>query len=178
MDCKGALKKNNYDIEKSVDYLREKGKAEAAKKADRDADEGIVYSYIHPGNKIGVLVEVNCETDFVAKTDDFKNLVKEIAMQIAAADPRWVSREEVSQEDIEREKNVITKQLKEQNKPVNIIEKIIEGKLGKFYSQRCLLEQPYIREEKKTVKDIIQDSISKLGENIQVSRFCRFEIGK
>lgn len=178
MDCKKALQENDFDIDKAVDYLRQKGKAKAAKKALREAKEGIVYSYIHPGDKIGVLVEVNCETDFVARTEDFKALVKEIAMQIAAADPMWLKREDVPVDDLEREKNIIRKQLQEQGKPENIIDKILVGKLNKFYSENCLIEQSYIRDEKKVVKEIIEGAVAKLGENIQVSRFVRFEVGK
>ena len=175
MDCKEALKKSD-DIDKAVDYLREKGKANAAKKSLREASEGVVYSYIHPGDKIGVLVEVNCETDFVARTDEFKNLVKEIAMQIAAISPLYVKRENVADEDIEREKNIITTQLKEQGKPENIYDKIITGKLNKFYSEVCLMEQNYIRDDKKTIKDLIEEAVAKLGENIQIARFVRYEI--
>ncbi len=178
MDCKEALSKNDDNIDKAVDYLREKGKAKAVKKAFREVKEGVVYSYIHPGDRLGVLLEMNCETDFVARTSDFKGLVKEIAMQIAAADPRWLMRQDVTQDDLEREKGVIEKQLVEQGKPENIIDKIVEGKLSKFYSDNCLIEQAYIRDDKKSVKDVIDDTIAKLGENIQVARFVRFEVGR
>lgn len=178
MDCKEALQKNNSDIEKAVDYLRQKGKAAAAKKASRDASEGIVYSYIHPGDRIGVLVEVNCETDFVARTDEFKALVKEIAMQIAAADPRWIKREEVKEEDLAREREIIIKQMEEQGKPQNVIEKAVEGKLSKFYSQYCLMEQAYIRDDKKSIKSIVDEAVGKTGENIQIARFARYELGR
>jgi len=178
MDCKKALQESDNDIDKAVDYLRQQGKSKAAKRAARDASEGVVYSYIHPGDKIGVLVEINCETDFVARTDDFKGLVKEVAMQIAAADPRWLSRDEVTDDDLEREKSVIKTQLEDEGKPENIIDKIIEGKLGKFYSENCLIDQPYIRDDKKSVSDLVQDTIAKVGENIQISRFVRYEVGK
>jgi len=178
MDCKNALKENDNDIEKAVDFLREKGKIKAAKKAGREAKEGIIYSYIHPGDKLGVMVELNCETDFVARTDEFKNLAKEIAMQIAAADPICIRREDVSEEIIEKEKDIIRKQLIEQGKPENIIDKIMEGKLSKFYSERCLVEQVYIRDDQKKVQDIIDNAVSKIGENIKVSRFVRLVVGE
>jgi elongation factor Ts len=176
MDCKTALKKNDFDLDKAIDYLREKGKAEAAKRSDRDAREGIVYSYIHPGSKVGTLLELNCETDFVARTDEFEELAKEISMHIAALDPRWLSEEEVSREDMDREKDIIINQLKEQGKPENIITKIVEGKMNKFYSQNCLLKQPYIRDDKKTIEEIVHEVIAKIGENIQIGRFARFSI--
>lgn len=176
MDCKTALEENDYDLDKAVDYLREKGKAEAAKRSAREAREGIVYSYIHPGAKIGTLLELNCETDFVARTDEFKELAKEISMHIAALDPRWISEEDVSREDMGREKEIIKNQLKDQGKPDNIIEKIVAGKMSKFYSQNCLLKQPYIRDDKKTVEEVIHEAVAKIGENIQVSRFARFSI--
>jgi elongation factor Ts len=178
MDCKKALQESDDDIEKAVDYLRQKGKARAAKRASREVSEGVVFSYIHPGDKIGVLLEVNCETDFVARTDDFRTLVKEVAMQIAAADPRWLSRDEVNESDLEREKNVIKTQLEGEGKPAEMIDKIIEGKLGKFYSENCLTEQSYIRDDKKSIKELVEDSVAKLGENIQISRFARYEVGK
>ncbi|MFH1415142.1 MAG: translation elongation factor Ts [Elusimicrobiota bacterium] len=178
MDCKTALKESEGNIDKAVDYLRQKGKAKAAKKASRQANEGVVFSYIHPGDKIGVLLEMNCETDFVARTDDFKSLVKEVAMQIAAADPRWLKREEVGEDDLDREKNIIKTQLEEQGKPTDMINKIVEGKIGKFYSENCLIEQAYIRDDKRTIKELIDDTVAKLGENIQVSRFVRYEVGK
>ncbi|MFW6134912.1 MAG: translation elongation factor Ts [Elusimicrobiota bacterium] len=178
MDCKQALQESEFNIDTAIDYLREKGKAEAAKKSAREAKEGIVYSYIHPGNKLGVLVEVNCETDFVARNDEFGDLVKEIAMQIAASDPKWITREDVDEDEIEREKQIIKKQLTEQGKPEHIMDKIIEGKLNKFYSQNCLVEQPYIRDDKKSVDDLIKDAVAKIGENIVISRFARFKVGE
>ena len=178
MDCKRALQENNYDIDAAIDHLREKGKARAAKKAGREAKEGLVYSYIHPGERLGVLLEINCETDFVARTEEFQNLVSETAMQIAATDPRWIKPDDVAQDDIDREKEIFRKQLEEEGKAGEIVEKIITGKMKKFYSENCLLEQPYIRDDKKAVKDLVQEVIAKLGENIQISRFCRFEIGK
>jgi elongation factor Ts len=177
MDCKKALQESSGDLDKAVDYLREKGKAKAAKKASRGAGEGIIYSYIHAGDKLGVLVELNCETDFVARTDEFRTLAKEIAMQVAAADPKCVRREDVSGDVLEREKEIIRKQLLEEGKPEKIIDKIVDGKLNKFYQENCLLEQAYIRDDKKNVKEVIEEGVAKLGENIQVSRFCRLQVG-
>ena len=177
MDCKKALQENNSDISKAVDYLREKGKAIAAKKSARIAKEGIIYSYIHPGDKIGVLLEINCETDFVARTDEFRNMTKEIAMQVAAVDPSWVKREDITKEALDREKSIIRKQLEEMGKPANMVDKILEGKLEKFYADNCLIEQPYIRDDKKKIKDLIEETVAKLGENVQVARFIRYEVG-
>jgi elongation factor Ts len=178
MDCKKALQENDFDIDKAIDFLRQKGKAKAAKRAAKAAKEGIIFSYIHPGDKIGVLLEVNCETDFVAKTEDFKTLAKEVAMHIAATDPRWLKREEVAEDALEREKDVIKKQLAEQGKPAEMIDKIVAGKLGKFYSENCLLEQAYIRDDQKTINEIVEEVIAKLGENIQIGKFARFKVGQ
>lgn len=178
MDCKKALTETGGDFEKAIDLLRQKGLASAAKKASRRAAEGLVASYIHM-DKIGVLVEVNCETDFVAKTDIFRELVKDIAMQIAASAPQYVSREDVPQEVIEREKAIYRASITD-NKPAHVIEKIVEGKLEKFYADTCLLEQVFIKdpEQKKKIKDIITDAIARLGENIVVRRFARFQVGE
>ncbi|MCX7792893.1 MAG: translation elongation factor Ts [Thermodesulfovibrionales bacterium] len=178
MDCKKALAEAGGDFEKAVDILRQKGLASAAKKSSRKAAEGIVGAYIHM-DKIGVLVEVNCETDFVAKTDIFRELVKDIAMQIAASAPQYVSREDVPQEVIEREKAIYRASI-DGNKPSQVIEKIIEGKLEKFYADTCLLEQIFIKdpEGKKKVKDLITEAIARLGENIVVRRFARFQVGE
>ena len=180
MDCKKALIECGDDIEKAVTYLREKGIATAVKKADRAANQGLVGSYIHLGGKLGVLIEVNCETDFVARTDEFQNFVKELAMQIAAANPLYVKREEVPGEVLEKEKEIYKAQLKEEKKPENVMEKIIVGKLEKFYAQVCLLDQPYVRDAtgKEKVKDLITATISKTGENIVVRRFSRFRVGE
>jgi elongation factor Ts len=177
MDCKRALTESSGDMEKAIDYLRQKGLASAAKKASRSATEGLIGSYIHM-DKLGVMVEINCETDFVARTDDFRELVKDIAMHIAAANPPYISREDVSVETVEREKEIYKAQVT--NKPPQVVEKIIEGKLDKFYSDMCLLEQVFIKdpEGKKKVKDIITDKIAKLGENIVVRRFARFQLGE
>ena len=177
MDCKRALTESAGDIEKAIDYLRQKGLASAAKKASRSATEGLIGSYIHM-DKLGVMVEINCETDFVARTDDFRGLVKDIAMHIAAANPPYISREDVSAETIEREKEIYRAQVT--NKPPQVVEKILEGKLDKFFSDMCLLEQVFIKdpEGKKKVKDLITEKIAKLGENIVVRRFARFQLGE
>jgi elongation factor Ts len=178
MDCKKALNETNGDMEKAIDFLREKGLAAAAKKASRVAAEGLVESYIHGGGRIGVLVEVNCETDFVAKTDDFKALVKDIAMQIAAANPLYVRREEVPAEMIEHEREVLKVQSLNEGKPANIVEKMINGRIDKFYKEICLLEQSFIKDPDKTINQLITEKISKIGENISVRRFTRYQLGE
>lgn len=180
MDCKRALEATGGDMEKAVDYLREKGLAAAAKKAGRLAAEGLVDAYIHPGGRVGVLVEVNCETDFVAKTDAFKKLVHDIAMHIAAMRPEYVRREDVPAEVVEREKSVLMAAAKAEapNRPDHVVEKIVTGRLNKFYEQVCLLDQPFVREPGKTVGQLIQEHIATLGENIQVRRFVRYERGE
>ncbi|MGI5921721.1 MAG: translation elongation factor Ts [Syntrophomonadaceae bacterium] len=178
MDCKNALVSTNGDMEKAIDELRTKGLAKAAKKAGRVASEGIVISYIHGGGRIGVLVEVNCETDFVAKTDQFKELAHNIAMQVAAASPEYVVREEVPEADINREKEVLRAQAIEEGKPEKVIDKMVEGRLEKFFKERCLMEQPYIKDPDKTVKDLLHETIAKIGENITIRRFARFEVGE
>lgn len=176
MECKNALKESNGDIEKAVEILRKKGVAKAAKKADRAANQGIVESYIHMGSKIGVLVEVNCETDFVARNADFKKLTKELAMQVAASNPLYVTREDVPEESIEKEKEIYRSQIT--GKPANVTEKIVEGKLEKFFSDVCLLDQPYIKDPNLRIKDLVTQLIATIGENIQVKRFARFEVGE
>lgn len=178
MDCKKALAENGGDVEKAIKSLREQGIATAAKKASRETREGLVYSYIHPGDKLGVLVEINCETDFVARNDDFRTFAKNIAMQIAAADPRVISREELSQAVIDAEKEIYRNQARLEGKPEKIMDKIIEGKIEKFYSEACLLEQPFIKDNDRTVADIVTDIISRIGENIKVRRFVRFRLGE
>ncbi|MDR3355194.1 MAG: translation elongation factor Ts [Synergistaceae bacterium] len=175
MDCKNALAECS-DIEKAVDFLREKGLAKAAKKAGRSASQGLVFSYIHTNGKIGVLLELNCETDFVAKTDEFKTLGHELCMQIAAANPQYIKAEDVPPEDLEREKEIYRKQAQEEGKPANILEKIAEGRLAAFYQDNCLLEQGYIRDPKVKIKDLIVADIAKMGENIVVRRMARFAI--
>jgi elongation factor Ts len=180
MDCKAALVESKGELEKAIQYLREKGIASAVKKAERAATQGLVASYIHAGGKLGVLIEVNCETDFVARTEDFQALVKEISMQVAAANPLYVKREDVPIEVIDKEKEIYKVQLKEEGKPEKVWDKILEGKLEKFFSQVCLLDQPYIRDTsgKEKVKGILTAAIAKTGENIVVRRFSRFRVGE
>lgn len=180
MDCRNALKESSNDIDKACQWLREKGIASAVKKAGRTANQGLVYSYIHGNGTLGVLVEVNCETDFVAKTEDFKSLVKEIAMQAAAVSPTYVSKEQVPASIIEAEKEIYKAQLKEEGKPERVWDKIIEGKIEKFYSQVCLYDQIYMRDMsgKETIKDLVTKAISKIGENIVIRRFARFKLGE
>jgi elongation factor Ts len=178
MDCKEALKECNGDMEKASDYLRKKGLATAQKRAGRVASDGTIQSYIHMGGKIGVLVEVNCETDFVAKTDGFQEFVKNIAMHIAAASPLGVVPEDITQEMIDREKEIYKAQALEMGKPENMLDKIIEGKMSKFYKENCLMDQPYVRDTSKTITDILNEMIGKTGEKITINRFARFQIGR
>jgi elongation factor Ts len=178
MDCKKALSETGGSLDKAVDYLRQKGLAAAAKRADRIAADGAVGAYVHPGGKIGVLVEINCETDFVARTTEFQALLKDIAMQIAAANPRFVRREEVSPEESEKEKTIYRQQALESGKPEKVVEKIVEGKMDRFYSEVCLLEQPFIKEPERKVADIVNDAAARLRENIQVRRFARYNLGE
>jgi elongation factor Ts len=178
MECKKALEEANGDADKAIEILRKKGYARAKDKAGRAACEGVVGSYIHTNAKIGVLVEVNCETDFVARDEEFKELVKNIAMHIAASAPLYVGPEDVPEDIVEKEKDIIREQLKDSKKPAEIIEKIIQGKLGKFYEEVCLLEQPYIKDDKIKVKDLVVQFIAKFKENTKVARFVRYQIGK
>ena len=178
MDCKKALQETGGDQEKAVDYLRKKGLAAASKKAGRAATEGAVGSYIHAGGKIGVLVEVNCETDFVAKNETFQAFVKDIAMHIAAAAPQYVRREEVEASVLEREKDIYRAKARETGKPENIIEKIIEGQINKFYADICLLEQPFVKDPDKSVQTILNETIATIGENMSIRRFARFVLGE
>lgn len=178
VNCKKALAEHGGDIEKAIDFLREKGLAAAAKKAGRAAQQGVIGSYIHGGGKIGVLVEVNCETDFVARTEEFQRLVKDVAMQVAAANPRCVRREEISDAELERERTVYRVQAEESGKPAKVIEKIVAGKVEKFYGENCLLEQAFIRDPGKTVQDVVNEAVGRTGENIVVNRFSRFQIGE
>ena len=178
MDCKKALTEASGDLEKAIDILRKTGMAKARKKSGRSAKEGIILPYIHPGAKLGVLLEINCETDFVANTDDFKNLSKDIAMHIAASAPMSVSREEIPQETLEREKEIYADQARQSGKPEDIIEKMTEGRLNKFYQENVLLEQTFVKDPDKTVEDLIAETVAKLGENILISRFSRFQIGE
>ncbi|HEX2364267.1 MAG TPA: translation elongation factor Ts [Bradyrhizobium sp.] len=178
MECKAALVEANGDIEEATTILRKRGLAQAAKKTGRSASEGLIGHYIHMGGKIGVLVEVNCESDFVARTADFQTLVKEIAMHIAAASPQFVSREEVPADVLEREKSIYRAQIEGSGKPAPVIDKIVEGKLNSFYEQAVLLDQPSIRDPKTTIGQMVTAAIAKLGENIVVSRFVRFRVGE
>ena len=178
MDCKKALTEASGDLEKAIDILRKTGMAKAKKKSGRSAKEGIIYPYIHPGAKLGVLVEINCETDFVANTDDFKNLSKDIAMHIAASAPISVTREEIPQRTLEREKEIYADQARQSGKPEDIIEKMTEGRLNKFYQENVLLEQTFVKDPDKTVADLITETVAKLGENILISMFSRFQLGE
>ena len=177
LDCKNVLNQTNGDMDAAIKILREKGLASAAKKADRTASDGRIEVYAHPGNKIVAIVEVNCETDFVAKTDDFKKLAYDLALHIAAARPSYVNREDVPAEELEREREILRQQNAESGKPANIIEKIVEGRIEKFYSEVALLEQDFVKDPSVKIKDLIKESIAKLGENIVVRRFTRYEIG-
>jgi elongation factor Ts len=178
MDCKKALSETGGNFEKAVDYLRQKGLATAAKRAGRIAAEGRVGSYVHAGGKIGVIVEVNCETDFVAKTDDFQSFAKDVAMHIAASSPLYIQRENVPPEVLEREREIYRAQAREAGKPEKIMEKIVEGKLEKFYSEVCLLEQPFIKDPDLTVQDLLNGLIGKLGEKVEIRRFSRIQVGE
>ena len=178
MDCKRALQDAKGDMVKALDYLREQGIAKASKKSGRTTSEGLIYSYIHPGEKLGVLLEINCETDFVARTDDFRALSKDIAMQVAASNPLFLIRENVPVEMLNKEKDIYKAQVLKEGKPEKFMEKIIQGKLEKFYQEVCLMEQPFIKDEDKTVKQRIDETIAKLGENITIKRFVRFRLGE
>lgn len=178
MDCKKALSATDGDLEKAIDFLREKGLAAATKKAGRVAAEGLVEAYIHGGGRIGVLVEVNCETDFVAKTDAFKELVKDIAMHIAATNPSYLKREEVPTAELEHEQAVLAEQARNEGKPEKIIEKMVAGRIEKYYKEVCLMEQPFVKDPDKTISDLITESIAKIGENISIRRFTRYQLGE
>jgi elongation factor Ts len=180
MDCKAALEAAAGDLQAAIEHLRKKGLADAAKKAHREARDGVIASYIHAGSKIGVLVEINCETDFVARTDDFQQLVKDVAMQVAAASPMYVSREQVPGDIVEKEREIYRQQMADQKKPPQVIDKIIEGKLEKYYTESCLLEQPFIKDSsgKTKVRDLVDQATAKLGERVVVKRFSRFQVGE
>ena len=178
MDCKAALTESDGNIEAAIDFLRKKGIATAKKRAGRAVSEGTIQSYIHMGGKIGVMVEVNCETDFVAKNDDFRDFAKNIAMHIAATNPVGITPEDVPEDIIEREKDIYRAQALETGKPENILDKIAEGKLLKYFKENCLLQQPYVRDPDMTVEDLLNENIGKIGENITIRRFCRFQIGE
>ena len=177
LDCKKALVACDGDIDKAIDALREKGLAKAVSKASREASDGMVFTYIHAGGQLGVLVQLNCETDFVAKTDDFQGLGREIAIQVAATDPAFIRPEDVPADIVEHEKALYRVQLEAEKKPEQVWDKIIEGKLGAYYKENCLMQQPYIRDESKTIEELIKAIIAKTGENIVVARFARFKIG-
>lgn len=178
MDCKKALTETGGDFDKAINYLREKGIAKAASKAGRSTKEGVIASYIHPGDKLGVLVELNCETDFVARTTEFRTLAKDICMQIAATNPLAVSREGIEPKVIEEEMAIYRQQALNEGKPEKILDKIVAGKLDKYYAEVCLMEQPFVKDGEKTITDIINDAIAKIGENISVKRFVRFRLGE
>lgn len=178
MDCKAALTESGGDLEKAVEWLRKKGAASAQKKVGRDTNEGVIEAYIHPGSRLGVLIEVNCETDFVAKTEDFKTLARDLAMQVAAASPRVVKREDMPQELIEKEMEIYRTQAANENKPAAVQDRIAQGKLDKFYQEAVLLEQNFIKDPTRTVTQVITEVIAKLGENITVRRFVRFHLGE
>ena len=178
MDCKEALKHTNGDIEKAVDFLRERGLAKMAKRMGRVASEGSIASYIHTGGKVGAMVEINCETDFVAKTDQFQNFVKDVAMQITASNPLYVKREDIPQEHLDREKAIYRNQALESGKPEKIVDKIAEGKLEKFYQEVCLVEQSFIKNPDLTIKDLLEELLVKTGEKIVINRFVRFQLGE
>jgi len=178
MDCKQALAESKGDLEKAVEYLRKKGIAKAEKKASREAKDGLIEMYLHPGSKLGVMVEINCETDFVAKTDDFKRFSRDIAMQIAASNPLVVNRQDLSQEIIDKEMSIYKAQVMNQKKPEAIAEKIAQGKMDKFYQEVCLMEQSFVKDPNKTINDLTKELIGKLGENILIRRFVRFQLGE
>jgi len=178
MDCKSALAEAAGDVEKAIDLLRKKGLAAAAKRSGRVAADGLVTSYIHAGGKLGVLVEVNCETDFVGRTEEFQELVKDVAMHVAAAEPRYVRREEVPAEVLERERAIYREQAAATGKPANVLERIVEGKLDKFFAEACLLEQPFVKNPDLTIGQLVQEKVARIGENIQIRRFARFKLGE
>lgn len=178
MECKQALKETGGDIEEAVTFLRKKGLAKADKKADRETGDGAIGSYIHPGSKIGVLAQVHCETDFVANTPEFQQLVKDICMHVAASKPRFVSRDDVTQEVLDKEREIYAAQARDSGKPEKIIDKIVAGKMDKYYAENCLLEQPFVKDTDLTIQELIKQKIAVLGENITVGIFSRFEIGK
>jgi elongation factor Ts len=178
VDCQKALTESGGDVEKAITFLREKGLAAAAKRAGRSAAQGVVGSYIHGGGKIGVLLEVNCETDFVARTEEFQKLVKDVAMQIAAANPRYVRRDEVSEAERAREREIYRVQTEQSGKPATVIDRIVDGKMEKFFSDICLMEQPFIREPGKTIEQLLKEIVARTGENVVIRRFARFQIGE
>jgi elongation factor Ts len=178
MDCKRALKETQGNIDKAIEFLRQKGLAKAAKRVVRRADEGLIGSYIHPGGRIGVLVEVNCETDFVARTQEFKSLVKDISMHVAAADPQYLRRKDIPEEIIQKEKDILRMQAKEMGKPEKVVDRIVEGKMERFFAEVCLLEQAYVKDLDVTVEDLLNSHVGKIGERISIRRFARYQLGE
>ncbi len=178
LDCKNALTEANGDFEEAVATLRKKGISVAAKREGKTASQGVVTSYIHAGGQIGVLVEINCETDFVAKTEDFQAFAREVAMQVAAQQPRWVGKDEVPADALDKERQILKEQALNEGKPANIVEKMVEGRMNKFYETYCLLNQPYIRDDSKTIEDLLNDLLAKTGEKVIVRRFARFQVGE
>jgi len=178
LDCKRALEEANGDFEKAIAILRKKGVQVASKRADKATKEGVICAYIHAGSQVGVLVEINCETDFVARTEDFRKFADEVAMQIAAMRPRWVAPEDVPEEVLEQEKEILREQAEREGKPPHVIEKMVEGRLRKFYEENCLLKQPYIRDDKLTIEDLLNELMGKTGERIQIRRFVRYQVGE
>lgn len=178
MDCKKALTESNGNLEEAIKYLRVKGLAKAQKRSDKETGEGVITSYIHPGDRLGVLLELNCETDFVSRTDEFAAIAKDIAMHIAAANPTFVSKEDIPQDVLDKEKAIYVEQAKSSGKPDNVVDKIAEGKLNKFYENVCLLDQQFVKNPDITIKDLIAESVSKTGENIKIKRFARFALGE
>lgn len=178
VECKKALVETKGDLEKAIEFLRKEGIATAEKRAQKETKEGLIEAYIHPGSRLGVLLEVNCETDFVARTEEFKSLVRDLSMQVAATSPLYVSKEEIPSEITEKEKEIYRAQAVKEGKPEKVLDRIVEGKLNKFYSQVCLLDQPFIKEEKKSITNLIKEKKAKLGENITVRRFVRFKLGE
>ena len=177
MDCKHALKETGGDFEKAIEWLRKKGIAVAEKRADRATKEGVIFSYIHPGDKLGVLVEVNCETDFVARTDDFRQFAKDVAMQIAATNPMVIKREQVPEDVLEKEKEIYRTRARDEGKPEKVLDRIVDGRLEKFYQEVCLMEQPFVKDSEKIIQDVQTELIGKVGENITIRRFARFRLG-
>lgn len=178
LDCKKALDEANDNMDKAIEILREKGLAKTAKKTDRIAAEGVVQSYIHMGGKIGVLVEVNCETDFVANTEDFQKFAKDIAMHIAASDPKYLSKEDVPEDEVAHEKEILRIQAMNEGKPEKIVDKMVEGRINKFYKEICLLEQPFVKDPDKSINDLVKEEIMKIGENVKIRRFVRYQMGE
>lgn len=178
MECKNALTETNNDIEKAIDFLRKRGLAKAAKKAGRAVNEGRVHAYLHGTGKLGVMIEINCETDFVANTDEFKDFVNDVAMHVAAANPRYLTKEEVPAGDVEKEREVLRAQAESSGKPAAVIEKMVEGRIGKFFEEHCLLHQKFVKEPEKTIENLLQENIAKLGENMSIGRFVRFQLGE